>query len=218
MRPDFWLERWEMGQTGFHLDRPNPFLQKYYHLLGLNPGDPVFVPLCGKSVDMHWLAEQGHPVLGVELSSIAAEEFFEIHDLTPEVNAKGKFMSWQGGDIEILVGNFFDLTVEDMRDIKGVYDRAALIALPEPMRQDYAQHLAKVLSSLTKLLLITIDYNQDEMTGPPHSVSPIEVRMLYDSNFLNTAIEQRDVLEKSPNFKAAGLTKMEQHIYLLDRL
>ncbi|MEM7801225.1 MAG: thiopurine S-methyltransferase [Chloroflexota bacterium] len=218
MRPSFWLERWENGQTGFNLEKPNPFLQKFYTQLSIQPGDPVFVPLCGKSIDMKWLADQGHPVMGVELSAIAAEEFFEANDLTPTVSAKGKFTSWQGGDIEILVGNFFDLTPDDLRDVKAVYDRAALIALPQPMRQDYAKHMSEIISPMIKVLLITIFYHQNEMSGPPHSVPTEEVRQLFDSNFLNTELDKRDVLDKVPRFREGGLTMLEQHIYLLDRL
>ena len=76
MDTDFWLERWQNNQTGFHQDEINSYLTRYWSGLGLTQGSRVLVPLCGKSLDMLWLAEQGHSVVGIELSRLAIEAFF----------------------------------------------------------------------------------------------------------------------------------------------
>lgn len=218
MRSEFWHSVWEEGKIGFHAEKTNPFLMKFWPQMGLSAGDPVFVPLCGKSLDMLWLAEQKHPVLGVELSPIAAQDFFTENNLPHEVRPEGSFMTYQGGDIEILAGNYFDMTAGQFRDIKAVYDRAALVALPETMRQDYARQMSELLPAEAKVLLLTFEYDQSIVTGPPHSISYTEVRRLFESKFLIERLDSRDLIEKAPRFKSAGLDSFVQSIYLLDKL
>ncbi len=218
MRSEFWHSVWEDRKIGFHMDRANPFLMKYWGELGLSAGDRVFVPLCGKSLDMIWLAEQKHPVLGVELSPIAAQEFFSDNDIDSEVRPEGPFMVHQGGDIELMVGDFFNMTTTHMRHVRGVYDRAALVALPETMRQDYANHMADLLTDGAKILLLTFEYDQEKMTGPPHSISKNEVRKLFESKFIVQELESRDLIEKAPGMQRAGLQSFVQTIYLLEKL
>lgn len=217
MRTDFWLNVWENGQINFHNSKTNPFLMKFWPRLGLNAGDPAFVPLCGKSIDMVWLAEQMHPVIGVELSPLAAEAFFEENDIEVEVNAAGPFTIWQGGDIELYVGDFFELTAEQLQDVRGVFDRAAIVALPETMRRDYAQHLGKHLSAGAKILLFAFEYDQEKKPGPPHSVPTAEIKRIFSPDFTIEKLDQRELIKKAPGMQRAGLTSFEQHVYLLER-
>jgi thiopurine S-methyltransferase len=130
MEEEFWLERWDRGQIGFHQREVNPDLRRSWPDLGLAPGDPVFVPLCGKSRDMGWLRSQGHPVLGVELSPRAVSDFFSESGLEPEWRRHRKLRVAEAGGVRIHQGDFFDLTAEDLAGVGAVYDRAALIALP----------------------------------------------------------------------------------------
>ena len=218
MRSEFWHSVWEEGKLNFHMGQTNPLLMKYWPQMGLSAGDPVFVPLCGKSLDMVWLAEQKHPVLGVELSPIAIQDFFIENEIESEVRADGPFMSHQGGDIEIKVGNFFDLTADHLRHTKGVYDRASLVALPQTMRQDYARHMEQILPAGAKVLLMTFDYDTEIMSGPPHSISHVEIRHLFESKFLIEQLESRELISKAPGMQKAGLESFVQNIYLLEKL
>lgn len=179
MKKEFWLERWERAEIGFHQDEINPYLLRYAQTLGLAQGGEVFVPLCGKSLDMVWLRQQGCTVLGVELSSIAVRDFFRENGLAPAHTNSGKFECCEAEGIRILCGDFFDLSKADMTNVNVVYDRASLVALPPEMRESYARHLAEVLPPATKILLVTFDYPQAEMQGPPFAVSVNEVDALY---------------------------------------
>ena len=76
MKKEYWLDRWKREDIGFHQNIINPYLREHWQKLHLAQNSEVFVPLCGKSRDMLWLHEQGHKVLGVELSHLAAQAFF----------------------------------------------------------------------------------------------------------------------------------------------
>ena len=209
MERDFWLERWQLDQTGFHQSEVNPYLERYgHHLKG-----KVFVPLCGKSLDMSWLARQGAKVLGVELSPIAVQAYFEENGLAATCRPFGKFESHESNGIRLLCGDFFDLKREDMEGVSAVYDRASMVALPVTMRERYVRHLMSILPEAAKILLITFDYPQAEMQGPPFAVSVEEVERLYRDFARIELLDQADVLE--PRFAERGVTRMQENVFLL---
>lgn len=212
MRNDFWLERWEKEEIGFHQDEFNTHLLRYWKAPA---GCEVFVPLCGKSLDIIWLRDQGHKILGVELSEIAIRSFFEENGMTPARTTKGNFVSWEAGDITLLCGDFFDLSPRDMERTRAVYDRASLVALPIDMRKSYAAHLAAILQPGTETLLITFDYPVHEMEGPPFAVSIDEVRALYDNFAEIELLEEYDALAANPRFLKRGLTRLHENILRL---
>lgn len=215
MNRDFWLERWERKETGFHQDEINPYLRQHWPELHLAKGSEVFVPLCGKSRDMLWLRGQGHSVLGVELSPLAVQAFFMENGYTPLHSAEGKFDRCEAENIRILCGDFFDLDRDDLAGVKAVYDRASLIALPPEMRERYARHLVSILPPATQILLVTLDYPQAEMSGPPFAVSVDEVNALYREHAEIRLLAQLDVLEQNPRFRERGLSKLQENIFLL---
>jgi thiopurine S-methyltransferase len=215
MKKEFWLERWERAEIGFHQGEVNPYLLKYWGELHAAQGGEVFVPLCGKSLDMVWLRGQGHAVLGVELSAIAVRDFFSEQGKTPTHATRGKFAQCEADGIRILCGDFFDLSKEDMAQVRAVYDRASLVALPPEMRERYARHLVDILPAGSQVLLVTFDYPQDEMPGPPFAVSVNEVRALYEPYAEIRLLEQVDILDREPRFKARGVTRMQENIFLL---
>jgi thiopurine S-methyltransferase len=215
MKKDFWLERWERKEIGFHQDEINPYLRQFWQELHLARDCVVFVPLCGKSRDMLWLREQGHRVLGVELSVIAAQEFFRENGYEPEHAPSGKFNRYEANDISILCGDFFDLCKDDLSYVTAVYDRASLIALPPEMRERYARHLASILPPATQILLITVEYPQAEMQGPPFSVTAGEVEALYREYAEVRELAEQDVLAQNPRFQQRGLSRLREHIFLL---
>lgn len=215
MDKGFWLERWQRAEIGFHQSEINPYLLRHWHALQVKPGSQVFVPLCGKSLDMLWLRQQGHDVLGVELSPIAVRDFFVENGMTPTHVAGSPFERCEAQDIRILCGDFFDLTRADMAQVGAVYDRASLVALPLEMRAHYAHHLLHILPPGTPMLLVTFDYPQQEMAGPPFAVSPQEVRALYGDHAEVRLLAQEDVLEQNPRFKARGVTRLQENVYQL---
>ncbi len=102
MEPAFWHKRWADNQIGFHQGQVNSYLQTHWPALGLETGSRVLVPLCGKSLDLVWLAGQGYRVLGVELSRRAVEDFFREHGLEARCSSAGtsKFgavLTWSCG-------------------------------------------------------------------------------------------------------------------------
>lgn len=216
MKNEFWLERWEREETGFHQDETNPYLCQYWQDLHAAHEGEVFVPLCGKSRDMLWLREQGYRVLGVELSAIAVQAFFRENGLIPQRVTAGKFDCYEADGIRILCGDFFDLCKDDLAQASSVYDRASLIALPPEMRERYARHLAGILPPATKILLITFDYPQPEMPGPPFAVSAGEVEALYRGRAGVRLLAQLDVLPQNPRFRERGLSSLQENVFLLE--
>jgi len=215
MKKEFWLERWERSEIGFHQNEINPHLRRHWQELHRSMTGEVFVPLCGKSLDMMWLRQQGCNVLGIELSSLAIEDFYNENGLAPSQSNIGKFQSYQAGGVRILCGDFFDLSKEDLANISAVYDRASLVALPPDIRERYAQHLVNILKPGTQILLITFDYPQLEMQGPPFAVSVKVVEALYSKYADIRMLAQEDVLAQNPRFKQRGVSRMEEHVFLL---
>ncbi len=211
MHPDFWHERWQQNQTGFHQDEVHPLLSKYWPALAAT--DCVFVPLCGKSLDMWWLRQRGSRVVGVELSPLAVQAFFEDAGVTPARTSNGSLECWQASDIKIYSGDFFTLQPPDVSGCSVIYDRAALIALPPAMRRDYVAHLHRLFPRGARMLLVTLDYPQAEMDGPPFSVSDAEVRELYKSAQL---LESKDVLAENDRFRQRGVSRLNENAYLIE--
>jgi len=217
MQPAFWHNRWENDLIGFHQQQVNPYLQQYWPALGIAPGARVLVPLCGKSLDMAWLAAQGHDVLGVELSERAVKDFFSEHEQEPQVSQQGAFMVYRSEGIELWCGDFFALTAGDVRGCAGLYDRAAIIALPPAMRERYVAHLQQLLPSPCKGLLITLDYDQAVTDGPPFAVPDEEVERLFGEHWQLAIAAQDDVLAQSPRFIKAGADRLLERVYRLQR-
>ena len=215
MESTFWHDRWARNQIGFHLPEVNPYLQRHWPGLGLVGRARVLVPLCGKSLDLMWLAQQGCQVLGVELSEKAVEEFFQEQGLAAQVSQRGSFKVYQAGTIELWCGDFFELSREDVAGCAALYDRAALIALPPLMRERYAAHLQAIAPQVQSGLLISLDYKQALKAGPPFAVSDEEVRRLLAGRWRLSVLEQRDILAESPKFAQGGVTRLEERVYQL---
>ena len=215
MEPSFWHDRWENQDIGFHQADIHALLPAYWPRLELASDAPVFVPLCGKSLDMVWLAKQGHRVIGAELSQRAIDDFFAERGLTPTTRPSGSFIVKSAGPYELWCGDIFELPREAVADVDGVYDRAALIALPRALREQYAAALASLLPAQARTLLITLEYDQSQMAGPPFSVPGDEVRALFAGSHQLEELECRDVLVGHPHFKQRGLTALKECAFLL---
>jgi thiopurine S-methyltransferase len=217
LNPEFWLQRWREGRIGFHQDKVEPLLLEHASALGLPSAGRVFVPMAGKSLDLVWLAAQGYRVLGVELSSLAVESFFAEHGLTPQVRETRYGRHYRAGDIELICGDVFDLDAEVLADCAAVYDRAALIALPPPLRRRYARELYARLPAGCRGLLVTLEYPQPEKNGPPFSVPEAEVREAFERDWDVALLARHDILAEEPRFAAAGVSALETVAYRLSR-
>ncbi|HQS58283.1 MAG: thiopurine S-methyltransferase [Gallionellales bacterium 35-53-114] len=215
MKKEFWLERWERAETGFHEGVVNAYLKQYWQELQHAGASTVFVPLCGKSVDMQWLRQQGHAVIGVELSEIAAQAFFGENGYIPVISSHDKFSQYEANNIRILCGDFFDLKRGDVAGVSAVYDRASMVALPPEMRQGYVQHLLHILPPKTQILLVTFDYPQAEMPGPPFALAAEEVEALFGKQTDIKLLARFDMLAQNPRFQQRGLSRLQESVYLL---
>lgn len=216
MHHDQWLDRWKQNQIGFHESTVNPHLRRYLPEFSLNPGDTIFLPLCGKTHDIAWLAQQGFQVIGIELSQIAIESFFSEHNMQYQQFQSERFMLRISGNISLIQGDYFDLQQEDLLACKMIYDKASLIAIDEVNRSRYCAHMLSIMPKVTDQLLITLDYDQAEMKGPPFAVSTPEVSRHYASDYALNVLQQNEVVDARPRWREKGLTSLTETVYRLE--
>jgi thiopurine S-methyltransferase len=213
MPRDFWLERWNIGQIGFHQAAVNPRLSSFWPGLGLPEGSGVFVPLCGKTLDMHYLAEQGHRVVGVEFSEIGVRAFFDEAGIVYQKNDSGSLPCFEGGAFRLFCGDFFELGSQDLGEVAAVYDRAALIALPPNTRPRYAAHLQSIVPNASDMLVLTIEYDQNAVGGPPFCVTADELGSLYAESWKieTLAVDERPTMP--PKFADVKATESVHRLH-----
>jgi thiopurine S-methyltransferase len=192
VNPEFWQEKWQKREIAFHQAAANPLLVSWFDQLALAPGASVFLPLCGKSLDIHWLLAQGYRVVGAELSEMAVQELFAELGLTPSVSSAGNLLHYRAEQLQVFVGDIFQLSENTLGPVAAIYDRAALVALPDEMRQRYAQHLITISQGAPQLV-ICFEYDQAQLSGPPFSVDSLEMHKLYSSVYSLNCLEKREV-------------------------
>ncbi len=189
MDKNYWLQKWRNNEIAFHRDQAHSLLTEYFDTLEVGKGARVFVPLCGKTRDLAWFISQGYLVVGVELSEMAVEQLFSDIKISPKVSVLRKVRRYSAQNVEIFVGDIFELSKEILGPVDAIYDRAALVALTEEMRQRYTSHLMQITGNAPQLL-ICYEYDQSLMDGPPFSVSFEEIKKhyggLYDLTHLAT--------------------------------
>ncbi len=223
MKAEYWLQRWKEGRTGWHHESVMPLLEQHWGALAVPPGTRALVPLCGKSLDMLWLARQGLHVVGVEISSVAVKAFLaenHLHARGTEA-ADGAHYRIDGasadGGIEIINGDVFGVAPGVLEACGAFYDRAASIAFPAPMRDRLVREVYAKLPAGARGLLITLDYPAGEMEGPPFSVDEAEVHRLFDPHWFIERLERRDILALQPSFSENGVTALHTTVYALTR-
>lgn len=210
MEKEFWLKAWEEGRTGFNQSEPHSSLEKYLPQFGLNKDAKVLVPLCGKSVDLLYLAKLGFNVHGVEIFEKAVEEFFSENNLpNPKIEDSSGFKNFSIPRITLSVGDFFQLSSDSQYDF--IYDRASLVALPVEMRTRYAQLITKVLKPEGQILLVAYDYDESEMEGPPFSVTQDEIHKLYPG----FSLDLLGAIPQNPESRLAQITSLKEYVYSL---
>ncbi len=206
--------------TGWQQPDIHPSLVEFFPRLECSKGDFVFVPLCGNSRDMIWLAEQGLKVIGCEISEKAIEDFFSAVSLQPQKQVDGKLVVWQAGSYTLYEGDYFDMTLDQVEGVLAIYDRGSLVALPkdgERGRKAYMRQIRALFGPDTKTLLITLDYDQRLMSGPPYSVDYEEVIWQYSFDHIIEFLSDADILEQEQNLKRQGLTQLTEWAYLMTR-
>src|SRR5262245_35520071 len=192
MDASFWHQRWEKNETAWHEGKANSLLVTSFKELSLAKGRRIFVPLCGKTLDISWLLSHGYRVAGAELSQIAIEQLFMNLGVQPEISRVGELEQWSAKDLDIFVGDIFALSRKTLGPVDAIYDRAALVAFSEDKRNQYTAHLTEMTGKAPQLL-ICYDYDQSLMEGPPFSMSDKEVDRHYRGNYDLTLIVSTDV-------------------------
>ncbi|MCG8353029.1 MAG: thiopurine S-methyltransferase [Chloroflexales bacterium] len=193
MDPSFWLQRWENNNIDFHKSEANLVLVRYFEKLSLLKGSRVFVPLCGKTLDIAWLLSEGYRVTGAELVEMAIEQLFMELGVEPNIAEAGDVKHYSATNIDIFVGDIFDVSSKLLGSVDAIYDRAALVALPEEMRHRYTAHVTEITGKASQLL-VTYEYDQNLMEGPPFSVSKGEVNQYYSDSYNLSLIVSTDVV------------------------
>ena len=216
MNAEFWHSRWQEKRIGFNQSAVNPLLMSYFKQLNLPAGSRVFVPLCGKSIDMAWLAAQGYDVVGVELVETAVQAFFAEQNISPTVhqhadNPAIKYYQGQlsGQTITLWVADIFALTTEDIGSVNAVYDKAALIALPADMRVQYSAQMYQ-LSANAPQFIITLTYDQSKKAGPPFSISSEQIQQYYGDNY-----HISELTSEPTSIGSAPELTVSEHVWLL---
>lgn len=216
MDKEYWHQKWKSKEIGFNQLQPNRLMQRYFSLLKLTPGCRVFVPLCGQTIDMLWLAGQGYQVIGVELSQVACSTFFKENRIPVKITEINDFILYKSDEITIFSGDFFKLKQAIIGKIDAVYDRAALVALPVDARKSYSEHLIELMDHETAMFLITTTYDQNEMQGPPFSVDESEVTKLYNIHFEINQLYSKQ-FEVPVHLQAKGLFQATEQAYSLTK-
>jgi thiopurine S-methyltransferase len=218
VQPDFWLDRWRTAQIGFHQAVVDRHLKGYWPLLELPLNSRVFVPLCGKSLDLLWLRERGHSVTGVEISPVALESFLMEHGIPARRRVLSCFDVYEADGFTLFCGDFFKLTPALLGNVFAVYDRAALISWTPSARESYVEQLISLTSPGTQTLMIAVEYPPEQMKGPPFPLTRDTIESLYAGHYSIEQLARHEILELEPRLKARGLTELREVCYRMTRL
>jgi thiopurine S-methyltransferase len=218
LQPEFWHNRWRLGQIGFHQSAVDRHLQKYWPQLAIPADGRVFVPLCGKSLDLFWLRDQRHSVAGVDISGVALESFFLEQGIAARRRILDGFDVYEAEALQLYRGDFFALSPELLGQVAAVFDRAALISWTPELRAAYVAHMTELTSPGTQTLLITMEYPQAQMAGPPFSVDADTVSRLYAPGHAIQYLSRQDILANEARLRSRGITQLHEVCYRLTRL
>ncbi|HEY0800313.1 MAG TPA: thiopurine S-methyltransferase [Steroidobacteraceae bacterium] len=218
MQPEFWHDRWRTAQIGFHQSAVDRHLTAYWPKLNLAAQAHVFVPLCGKSLDLLWLRDQGYTVTGVEISAVAVESFFMEHGIPARRRSLDDFDVYEADRLALFRGDFFKLTPALLGNVSAVYDRAALISCTPELRTEYVECVTALTRPGTEMLLIAVEYPQAEMSGPPFCVTSDDIDRLYGNRHTIDQLGRHEILSREPRLRARGLTELHEVCYRLTRL
>ena len=206
-----WLKRWDENRIGFHQSNINPYLQKYFDVFSSSENN-IFVPLCGKSLDMIWLSSKAKKIIGVEIAHKAIDGFMKENNLVANMEQKEKLTLYKINNIDFFVGDFFDLKEELPTQI-DIFDSASLVAFNKQAREKYSKRIIQILNN--KMLLITLEYSEKEKQGPPFNVSEDEVYKLYGNDCNIKLLETLNL--KDTKDRLNTLSYAYEKIYLIEK-
>ena len=210
---EFWHDRWQDENIGWHQDKYNDLLIKYWPMINVIEEGNVLVPLCGKSLDMLWLAKQGYNVFGLEMIQKAVETFFLENRLEFDIVDIAKHKKYSSQSFTIFQGDIFDLDA-DIISADAWYDRAALIAIDPSNRRDYVNQIRKQIRLGAVGLLITFCYPQKQMQGPPFALHDDDVRELFSDGFDLECLDNINLQYE----KDRGLTNVTSSVFKITRI
>lgn len=209
MEKSFWDERWSQGQIGFHLADANPRLVA--HVSKLGTAGRVLVPLCGKTLDMSFLVAAGFDVVGIEFVEVAARSYFAEAGVQPLRVEQDGFVGYHHGKVTIWVADVLMITPQVIGHVDAIYDRAAVVALPEDLRTQYGSKLASFCQAGARLLLVSFEH--DLASGPPFSVDPEDVQRLFGASFSLGLVERVNTIDESSRWKERGATRVAEAVW-----
>lgn len=218
MESDYWLQRWQVGNIGFHATEVNDQLKEIWPYLQIPQNTTVFAPLSGKSLDLVWLRQQGHPVVGVEISELACRQFFSDQHIAPEIAQTENFRVFKADGYTLYCGDFFEFSRNYLPENTCVFDRASLVAFPPEMRHSYAQKMDELMTNNATMLLISLRYSKDHMDGPPFSLETEDIRSLYSHSFQIQPLKSVNRIDMMEKFKERGLTEIWEETYKLTKI
>ena len=212
---EFWQQRWSDGQTGFHLNDTHPDLHAFLPQLNLNIGDTVFVPLCGKTLDIGYLLAKGYRVVAVEMVEYAVKQLFNQLSMTPDIYQWKQGVCYRASGLTVYVGDYFDLRAKECSEACAVYDRAAMLAIPHKLQAQYCRHLSEITDH-AKQLVITVEFDQDKVDGPPFTLSEKDIRRYYGESYHISRLNEVETIKEEARFEAMGLSSFMRRTYFLD--
>lgn len=213
-----WAQYWNENRLGFHEGQVNQYLQRYLHQFGCNSGDRIFMPLCGKAVDILWLSNQGFHVVGVEISEIAVEAFFAESGLEYMLQRESHFKVYQAPNITLYCGDFMNMEPRHCADCVLVYDRASIVAIEPFNRNSYVEQLLRIIDDDIPMLTIVLDYDQSKLQGPPFSLSVAELEDLFESSYRVIELEVSEQIDERQRWRESGLTSLREIALKLESL
>ena len=203
-----WHSHWTRKTPGFHEGQVNTYLEQFLPLFKLKAGNSIFMPLCGKAVDILWLSQQGYHVIGVELSEVAVESFFTESDIQYVKVQHEKFVIYEAPNITLYQGNLMDIQPQHLTDCKLIYDRASIVAIELFNRKAYKRKMLEIIPVGTPMLMVTLDYDQNIMQGPPFSVPVSEITALYQPEYQLELLLSSEQIEERPRWRERGLESL----------
>jgi thiopurine S-methyltransferase len=213
MEDDFWHKCWERNTLGFHQQQVHPFLAEHFKSRCLPDDKHVFVPLCGKTLDMAYLA-QFIRVSGNELSEIACRDFFLDNAIEYQQRTLGDFNHYSCSQLSLLQGDFFKLSADTIGSVDWIYDRAALVALPIPIQLQYVAHLKAFFSAHTRLFLVTVEFPEKQLTGPPFAITANDVTKLFPG-FKITCVASNELENKQFAQRRLDVDYLREKLYII---
>ncbi|XP_032435868.1 probable thiopurine S-methyltransferase [Xiphophorus hellerii] len=214
-----WNQRWQENKIGFHQPGVHSMLQTNYEaVVNGRSGVRWFFPLCGKSVDMKWLADLGHSVVGVEISETAIRQFFQENNMTfseEDVPAVPGAKVFQNSDrsVSLYQCDLFIFSSAVAGRFGAIWDRGSLVAINAQDRDRYAALIVSLMAPDCRYLLDTLLYNPELYKGPPFYVPEEQVQSLFGSRCDVKLLQSVDAL--TDRQRAWGLEALTENVHLL---